>query len=263
MSSSVSLAFRITSLLVRPGPGPALLRRRQVVSRRFSIVSAPSSSPRCRTGFGHGCARHDPLLDRRHRPRRHGLRVFGQVASGRSSCPILTQTSARAAPVPSPSARAISGATPRSRTPARPARRTGEHLVRRGALAVDEPVGEALRPSPQRLEREGDDRRRRGGQHRAGPAADERAHTDDDRHVHERDEDRERAEEHRWLITTSMSNSRYRSTDTPIASGINANDTITRFCAHEQCQGRFSRPTSSRATRTSFRSRATPRTRRP
>ena len=44
------------------------------------------------------------------------------------------------------------------------------------------------------------------------------------------------------LITTSMSKSRYRSTDTPIASGINAKDTITRFCTHVSQLGSPSPP---------------------
>ena len=148
-------------------------------------------------GLGHRCARHDPLLDRRRRPRRHGLRVFGP---GRLGSQLLPD------PHPDICSRGAGALPQRTRHPREqllvrvrlpdPLGELGEHLVRRGALAVDEPVGEALRPSPERLEREGDDRRGRGRQHRAGPAPDERAHADDDRHVHERDEDREGSEQH-------------------------------------------------------------------
>ena len=56
-----------------------------------------------------------------------------------------------------------------------PFRELGEHLVRCGTFAVDQPVGEPLRSDPQRLERDRDDRRRGGRQDRLTPAADERA----------------------------------------------------------------------------------------
>ena len=63
------------------------------------------------------------------------------------------------------------------------------------------------------------------------------------------------------LITTSMSNKRYRRIDTPIASGINANDRITRFWStREPARVVLSAPGAG-ATRTSRRRRATPRTR--
>ena len=72
-----------------------------------------------------------------------------------------------------------------------------EHLVRRGALAVDEPVGEPLRAAPGRLERERDDRRRPGGQHRVRLAPHDRADAHDDGDVDDGDEDRERSEQQR------------------------------------------------------------------
>ena len=96
----------------------------------------------------------------------------------------------------------------------------GQHLVGRGALAVDEPVGEPLRPSP---EPAGTRARRR-----AAAAADSTGLAwlaDERSHARRRSPRTRRVmktasapNSTARLITTSMSNSRYRRIDTPIAS---------------------------------------------
>ena len=113
---------------------------------------------------------------RRRRPTATSGRAVGVRAATppriRSWSPMRTHTSARIAPVPPASARAIRGRSS-SFAYAFPSRseNSREHLVRCRALPVDEPVGEPLRPAPHRLERERDDRRGDGGQDRVAPGS--------------------------------------------------------------------------------------------
>src|SRR5438874_8354632 len=55
--------------------------------------------------------------------------------------------------------------------------RSGKDLVGRGTLAVDEPVGEVTGAQPDRLERDGHDRRSDGREHRAAPSERSEEHT--------------------------------------------------------------------------------------
>ena len=82
---------------------------------------------------------------------------------------------------------------------AHPPRELGEDLVGRCALAVDDPVREALGPGADRLERDRDDRGRGDRQRQVLRVAgsDDRADPDDDRHVHHGDERGERSVEQR------------------------------------------------------------------
>ena len=71
----------------------------------------------------------------------------------------------------------------------------GQHLIRAGAMAVHDPVRQALHPLPHRLE---GDRDRRGGQNRQSQArlatgADQRAHAHNQRDVYRSDQRRQRA----------------------------------------------------------------------
>ena len=73
----------------------------------------------------------------------------------------------------------------------------GQDLIRRRALAVDEPVREAAAAFPYRLEGDRDHGRRERGEESVALAADEGADTHDDRRVDDGDEDGERAVHHR------------------------------------------------------------------
>ena len=68
-----------------------------------------------------------------------------------------------------------------------------KHLVRRGPLAVDQPVGEPLGPIPNRVEGQGDQGRGPEGKERVPSRADGCPDTDDHRHIHGREEGSEKA----------------------------------------------------------------------
>ena len=72
-----------------------------------------------------------------------------------------------------------------------------EHLIRRCALAIDQPVGESPRTASGRLECECDDRRRGGGQDRIRATPHDRSDADHHGDVDDGDEHRERSDEER------------------------------------------------------------------
>ena len=199
ISCSVNATFRITR------PACAARSRTSLSSvgvidspGRFTIDSAPSSSPWCRIGSRISVADTSPASSSVAAIGGNASASCGHRPSETSWSPMRTHTSARTAPVPPASARAIRGQELLVRVRvAEPFGELREHLVRCGALPVDEPVGEPLGTPASRLERERDDRRGDGGQDRIRAAPDERADADDDRDVDDGDEHGERTEQQR------------------------------------------------------------------
>ena len=73
----------------------------------------------------------------------------------------------------------------------------GQHLIRRGALAVDDAIGEPPGAAERRLEEHGDHRRRRERERRVAGGLHERADSADDERVHEHEERGEHGDDQR------------------------------------------------------------------
>ena len=208
LSAVVDVALELAALVVLGGD-EALLGGLQVGESGLEGGGQPLV-PQDETRLGREVA-HELLLGRIHRiVRRHRHRERPQqlalmahlrrevVARGRASPPARRRpreaprrstddTRARSAPTPSPSTRAMRDEHVVGRV------RLGEliaegrhHLVGRGALAVDDPVGESPRTCAHRLEDERHDGGRERGEDRAAPRSDECADSDHQADVHER-----------------------------------------------------------------------------
>ena len=163
---------------------------------RFTIDSAPSSSPWCRIGSRISVADTSPASS--------SVAAIG----GKPRRPAATGPRRRAGPRCGPTRRRGRLRCRRQGSchpgqevlvrvrVAEPFGELREHFVRCRALPIDELVGEPLGTLANRLERERDDRRGDGGQDRIRAAPDERADADDDRDVDDGDEHGERTEQH-------------------------------------------------------------------